>query len=79
MENHDMKSEGMKMDGKVCGPEGCGCKCGHHRVMPWLLVLLGLDFLLASLGVLTWGFVNVTWPILLIIAGFSKMCRCCNH
>ena len=66
MDNHEMKSEG-----KTCG-------CTHHKVMPWLIVLLGLDFLLGSLNVLTWGFVSVTWPILLIIWGFSKMCRCCS-
>ena len=61
------------MNGKTCG-------CMHHKVLPILVILLGLDFLLASLGVLTWGFVNVTWPILVIIAGFMKLmsCSCCS-
>jgi hypothetical protein len=78
MENHEMKPEDKKTGDLMCGPDGCHCKCGHHRVMPWLLVLFGLDFLLSSIGVLTWGFVSVTWPILVIIAGFAKMCRCCR-
>ena len=61
----------MKAEGKMCG-------CGHHKVTPWLVVLFGLDFFLAAVGVLTWGFVNVTWPILVIIAGCTKMCGCCS-
>jgi UPF0716 family protein affecting phage T7 exclusion len=67
MENHDMKMEG----GKTCG-------CKHHGVFAWLIILLGLDFLLAAIGVLTPGFVAVTWPILLIIAGCTKLCKCCG-
>jgi hypothetical protein len=66
MDNHEMKSEGKT------------CNCPHHRVMPWLIILFGLDFLLAALGVLTWGFVDITWPILVIIAGCTKFCRCCG-
>ena len=59
-------------------PEGKTCGCAHHRVMPWLIILFGLDFLLAALGVLTWGFASITWPILVIIAGCTKLCRCCR-
>lgn len=66
MENNDMKT------GKTCG-------CPHHKIFPILVILFGLDFLLATLGVLTWGFVNVTWPILLILVGCMKLmkCGCC--
>jgi hypothetical protein len=67
MENGDMKM------GKMCG---CGC----HKVMPILVILFGLDFLLGMLGVLTAGFVSISWPILIIIAGcmmlFKKSCSC---
>jgi len=60
----------------VTAPGTCSCKC--HKVKPILIVLLGVTFLLQSLGYLSWGTVNVIWPILIIIAGFSKMCRCCK-
>jgi hypothetical protein len=59
--------EDMKM-GKTCG---CGC----HKVMPILVILFGLDFLLGMLGVLTMGFVNIVWPVLIIIAGCMKFCK----
>ena len=66
MENNDMKM-------------GKTCSCSHHKVFPILVILFGLDFLLAAVGVLTWDFVNITWPILLIIAGCMKLvkCDCC--
>jgi hypothetical protein len=46
--------------------------------MPWLIILFGADFLLAAMGILTWAFVSLTWPILVIIAGCAKLCRCCH-
>jgi hypothetical protein len=56
------------------------CKCPHHKVVPILIVLIGLDFLLGATGTLTWSFVDITWPILLIIGGLVKMvgCSCCS-
>jgi hypothetical protein len=72
MDNHTEHGADM-MKGKTCN-------CGHHKVVPILVILLGLDFLLAQLNVLTWGFVGVTWPILVIIGGIVKlnMCKCCK-
>jgi hypothetical protein len=63
--------EEEKMAGK-----GMVCKCPHHKAMPWFLILVGLDFLLGALGVLTASFVSITWPILVIILGCVKMARC---
>jgi hypothetical protein len=66
------------MNGKTCGGK---CGCGHHKVFPILVILFGLAFLLAQVNVLSWNFVGVTWPILVIIAGIMKlcggMCKCC--
>jgi len=64
---------------KIVG-KGMVCKCPHHKVMPVILVLIGLDFLLGAIGVLTMSFVSITWPILLIILGCVKMVRfgCCS-
>ena len=65
----------MDTDKKVCG-------CGHHKVMPILIILLGLAFLLAQLNILTWAAVNILWPILVIIAGVMMLvngcCKCCK-
>lgn len=57
------------------------CKCGHHRMGPVLVVLFGLDFLGGAMGWWSMDFVNVSWPILVIVAGAMKMmegrCKCC--
>jgi hypothetical protein len=62
--------------------QGKTCKCGHHKATPILVILLGLEFFLGEVGALNWGFVNVTWPILVIIAGVvmlvSRTCKCCD-
>lgn len=85
MENHTEHGteQGGPTQGKVCTcwMEGGKCGCGHHKVLPILVILLGLEFLLAQVNVLTWGFVGVTWPILVIVAGCMKLfggcCKCC--
>jgi hypothetical protein len=67
--------EEEKMQGK-----GMVCKCPHHKAVPWLIILIGVDFLLGAMSVLTWSFVNITWPILLIVIGIVKLarCNCCS-
>ena len=50
--------------------------CSHHKVMPWALVLIGIAALLADFNILTWSAFNIIWPILLIIVGIAKMCKC---
>ena len=56
------------------------CGCRHHRMVPMLLVLLGLTFLLGNLGVVSAEFVDVAWPVLVIVVGLQKMmglkCKC---
>jgi len=56
------------------------CRCGHHKIVPVLVILIGLLFLLGALGILTGGFVSLVWPILLIIVGAVKLgsgsCKC---
>jgi hypothetical protein len=68
--------EEIKTGDKMCA--GKGCKCPHHKIGAWLLLVLGIVFLLQACGVVTWGFVNVTWPTLLIIFAIGKMCKCCG-
>jgi membrane-bound ClpP family serine protease len=68
------------MEHEEHGP-GKTCRCNHHKVMPILAIIFGAAFLLADVNVLSWGFVNITWPILLIIFGIVKLmdgkCNCC--
>ncbi len=56
--------------------KGMTCKCPHHKAIPVLIILIGLDFLLGATGTLSWNFVDVTWPILLMIGGIVKLVRC---
>ena len=50
------------------------CKC--RKVMPWALILIGIAALLADFSILTWAAYNIIWPILVILVGVSKMCKC---
>ncbi len=66
---------------EAAAPAGAACRCAHHAVVPVLAIILGLEFFFAEIGVLTWGFVNVTWPLLIVIAGIAALtnrrCACC--
>ena len=50
--------------------------CGHHKVMPWALILIGVAALLADFNLFNWTVFNIIWPILLILVGIAKMCKC---
>ena len=64
--------------------EGMNCpsKCACHKMVPALIMLIGLAFLLQALGVLSASFVALAWPVLLILIGLKKMtagmCGCCS-
>ena len=61
---------------------GGKCSCPHHKVVPLMITLIGVAFLFQALNVLTMSTVAVLWPILLIIAGGTKLfsggCKCCT-
>ncbi len=86
MENHvsHPAADGGTMQGNACTCWLCNgkCPCWHHKAVPVLAILFGLEFLLAQVNVLTWDFVNVTWPILVMLAGCVKLagrcCKCCS-
>jgi hypothetical protein len=61
--------------------KSCGCAC--HKMKGGLVVLLGLNFLLLNLGVISAEISNIVWPVLLILVGLKKamgggMCKCCK-
>jgi len=61
------------MNGEMCG-------CPHHKIVPLVIVLIGVVFLLGALNVITMATVGMLWPIGLIIIGGMKltsgMCAC---
>ena len=60
-------------------PKTCGsCKCGHHVIGPIAIILIGLAFLFSNLGWITGSVLGIIWPILIIIWGAGKLCKCCG-
>jgi len=64
--------------------QGGMCKCPHHKMAPFFLVLIGVVFLLKALNYVTAGAADVIWGVLVMCIGFQKMargmCKCyMNH
>ena len=61
--------------------QGKNCGCAHHKVVPLVITIIGLAFLLQALNIMTASAVSIVWPILLIVAGLTKIkggqCRRC--
>ncbi len=70
-----MQNMGNSQGGKMV------CNCGHHKVVPGAVMLIGLVFLLGTFNILTMWAVGVIWPVLLMVIGGMKMmshkCKCC--
>ena len=58
------------------------CSCPCHKMVGLFIALIGLTFLLGAFNVLSPRVVEVTWPILVIMAGMQTVmrgrCKCCN-
>jgi len=63
--------------------KGMVCKCPHHSIKPWILIILGIVVLLGAFNVITWMVGTVAFGVLLIVLGFIKMksrsCECCDR
>lgn len=61
--------------------KGGVCECGHHSIIPVLIILFATNFILGYQGFLSEESVNIIWPILVGIAGIAKLtedrCDCC--
>jgi hypothetical protein len=61
---------------------GGGCGCTHHKMVPLFIIIIGVIFLLGATGNITMQWVNILWPIALILLGLQKMvggmCKCCG-
>jgi len=57
------------------------CACPHHKMLPILVILFAILFLLGALQIVGDSLVAIVWPILVGIAGFTKLgegkCKCC--
>lgn len=71
-----------KMEEQNMEMGGGRCKCIHHNVTGICVALIGLLFLLGALDVVGSRLVELGWPILLLVAGLTKvsgrMCKCCD-
>lgn len=61
---------------------GGHCKCPHHHMKAIWMILFGGLFLLGALGMVSSDVVKMGWPIIVILAGITKitkgMCKCCS-
>ena len=55
------------------------CSCFHHKIVPLGITLIGLVTLLGATGTLSSDTVSITWPIILLVIGLTKLigCKCC--
>jgi hypothetical protein len=58
------------------------CNCPHHKVGPWLIILIGVILLLGVLDILTYRGILAIVGILAIAIGITKLnghkCGCCS-
>lgn len=59
------------------------CSCPHHKMGGVFVILFALTFLLGNLEVISSHIVGIVWPIIVGLAGFTKImggrCKCCNR
>jgi hypothetical protein len=55
------------------------CDCSHHRWLAWIILIVGVLYLLQDTGVITWfGWLN-WWTALFIVLGLGAVCKCCDR
>lgn len=58
------------------------CSCPHHKMIPFLMLLLGVLFLLLAFNLVTWRLASIVWPMLVIVGAVTKLakgrCKCCE-
>jgi predicted ferric reductase len=57
---------------------GGACKCPHHKAFGWVILILGVLFLLRDFNV--WSFWNISWwTAAFILIGLGGFCKCCDR
>jgi hypothetical protein len=66
----------------VMGDMSKVCNCPHHKVVPILIILIGLNVILSALGVYDLKWMAIIVGALLIVIGGTKIggskCGCCS-
>lgn len=63
---------------EIGGMKGETCICSHHNIFGWVVLIIGVLFLLRDLNV--WNFFNIQWwTVLFILIGIGAMCKCCHR
>ncbi|MEK6932246.1 MAG: hypothetical protein AABW56_00430 [Nanoarchaeota archaeon] len=54
------------------------CGCMHHKVFGWVLLIVGILFLLRDFG--AWNFWNIQWySVAFVLVGLGAGCKCCDR
>ena len=54
------------------------CKCPHHKIFRWVVLVVGVLFLIGDLG--GWGFWGIHWwTVLFLLMGLGVLCNCCDR
>lgn len=68
---------------KPMGDMSKTCNCVHHKIGPWMVILIGIVLILAAFDILTSMWVWLIVGVLLVVKGGTKLnaskCNCCNH
>lgn len=58
------------------------CACMHHKMVPLLIALIGINFILVNMGIYDEMMSSYIWPVLLTLIGVMKLtggsCKCCS-
>lgn len=54
------------------------CHCSHHKIVPWMIILIGVTSILYVTKILPYMQMGIILGILLIIIGGAKLvdCKC---
>ncbi len=54
-----------------------GCNCPHHKFFGWLVLVVGVLYLLQDLKLISFWNIN-WWTVAFLVVGFGGMCKCCG-
>mgnify|MGYP001572943805 CR=1 FL=1 len=58
--------------------KGDMCDCKHHKLFGWLVLIIGVLYLLGDLNVISLlGWLN-WWTVAFVFIGLSCLCSCCG-